>query len=55
MPMNYNDCWTYPKSKIDELLKALELPTAPESNGTYVLTMTVSSGTATLTWESSNT
>ena len=29
-----------------------ELPEAPDTDGTYVLTSTVSSGTATLSWES---
>ena len=43
---------SYAWTRIDVQPVTKELPTAPTTNGSYVLTVTVSSGVATYTWES---
>jgi len=44
----------YLKDIYDAIKASDAIPAYPETDGTYVLTVTVSSGTPTLSWESAN-
>lgn len=56
MAINYNDCWGYPKEKIDAIVKELEdkidnvLPTFAKTDNGKVLKVDGTGDTAVLVW-----
>ena len=63
MPINYNDCWTYPKEEIDAKLKAIQdqidaiisVPTYAQSDNGKALKVDGSGTKAVLVWGTDNT
>lgn len=56
MSMTYNECWTYPKSKIDDMFKEMEekinsvLPTYAKTDNGKVLKVDGTGDEAVLVW-----
>ncbi|MBO5681075.1 MAG: hypothetical protein J6T08_05105 [Lentisphaeria bacterium] len=63
MPINYQDCWTYPKEEIDAKLKAIQdqidaiisVPTYAKTDNGKVLKVDGSGTNAVLVWGTDNT